>query len=697
MPSPFQTPSGRRKVVYLGLILGLFVVNTFFWRGVASPLTGGQAPSWTVQAQATKLELTEETQGDPDLVGSIIRLVLTGSRGAAVTFLWQEAIEKQKRNEWSELEFIVRSLTKLQPHFLTPWLFQSWNLSYNVSVEADRVKDKYFYISRGIELLAQGERVNKDNPDMRYWIAFYYQNKFGVSDENNSLRSLFQLSCIPPKQRDPEDLAPKDLQTGRRKVDLKKFEEFCRQHPQLVRRLREPPKELSRPFRCNTPDEVVEFLADNRRLPTRFVDSAEEQGKLLAGKPGDLKSADQQFPVLPVVKPVRYNPNDPEPTAADNLDDTFGPFTAARAWFAYAQDPLPDPDPLSDTIDRKERIKMLKDRRLPRQPAEVLFRQSPCRAQSYIGEYLHKEGWFDDSGWSVDGDRAGLGRWFPRGQDVVVGAGKDLATDAWSRAARMWFEFGVQNGMLFRSPAEQINLEAMAVKFQNEFKINRDDQAFPFRPEALPPEMRKNLEAHKRLALMGTNRNMTNFMHHYIKANAEQDRETAQARKTIDRAETFRRAAEPERAIEAFEKGFDQWKAVLVRHPDFRKDWSTQEDLYESEVHYLDLIQDHRGEQLRPALTFQGLMTAAAAAAAGAGSPAQAAAGLMYRLVTDGRALPLPVLGPLDGTDTAGQPWISADAIGTVRQRLHQEAPIQQKPPPDAPARQTPARRTPGG
>ena len=130
MASPLQTTSGRRKLIYLGLILALFVANTFFVRGVASPLLSkdNQPPSWTVQAQAAKLELTEETQGDPDLVGSVIRLVLTGSRGAAVTFLWQEAIEKQKRNEWSELEVIVRSLTKLQPHFLTPWLFQSWNL-----------------------------------------------------------------------------------------------------------------------------------------------------------------------------------------------------------------------------------------------------------------------------------------------------------------------------------------------------------------------------------------------------------------------------------------------------------------------------------------------------------------------------------------------------------------------------------------
>ena len=139
-------------------------------------MTGGVAPAWTITRQADELELRELSQGDPDLIGSTVRLVLTGSRGVAVTALWAAAIDRQMRHEWNELELLVRSLTKLQPHFLTPWLFQSWNLSYNVSVESDRVKDKYFYISRGIELLAQGERLNRDHPDMRFWIAFYYQN-----------------------------------------------------------------------------------------------------------------------------------------------------------------------------------------------------------------------------------------------------------------------------------------------------------------------------------------------------------------------------------------------------------------------------------------------------------------------------------------------------------------------------------------
>src|SRR5262245_26885093 len=265
MPSPLQQTSTRRKLFYFALILALYFVNTFLWRGVASPLTGGVAPPWTMTAQANELELREQNQGDPDLVGDTVSLCLTGSRGLAVTILWKAAIDRQMKHEWNELEVVVPLLTKLQPHLLTAVLFQSWNLSYNVSVESDRVKEKYFYIARGIELLAQGERLNRDNPDMRFWLGFYYNNKFGASDEKNTLRSLLQLSAIDPAKRDPSDLRPETGSSRRRAVNLAKFEQFCRDNPQLVRR-------LSESLRCKTPDDIVDFLADNRKLPCRFVD-----------------------------------------------------------------------------------------------------------------------------------------------------------------------------------------------------------------------------------------------------------------------------------------------------------------------------------------------------------------------------------------------------------------------------------------
>jgi hypothetical protein len=259
----------------------------------------------------------------------------------------------------------------------------------------------------------------------------------------------------------------------------------------------------------------------------------------------------------------------------------------------------------------------------------------------------------------------------------------------------MWREFGERNGLVYKSAAEELNDQTKAARFRERYQIPPGDMAMGFRPEALSPEMAESLLAHRRLFFQAQNLQMTNFTHHYTKANAEQDRETGQARKTIDRAEQYRRAAEPERAIDTFEQGFNQWKAVLLRHPDFRDDDGTQEELYEAELHYLHLVRDHRGDQVRPVLAIQGLAAAAAASASGVASPAPLASGLAYQLVTDTRALPLPIAGPLDGADANGKVWIRPDVVTTVRQRLNIESPA--TPPPPPPTRPVPRGGPRGG
>jgi hypothetical protein len=678
MPSPLQQPAAQRKLVYFGLILGLFVVNTFFWRGVTSPLTGNQPPVWTVSAQAKDLDLTEETQGEADLLGSTVRLGLTGSRGLAVTILWRAAIEKQKRNEWNELEFLVRSLTKLQPHFLTPWLFQSWNLAYNVSVENDRVSDKYFYISRGIELLAQGERLNRDNPDMRFWLGFYYLNKFGVSDEQNTLRSLLQMSNIEPSERDPNRLRPGGPGG---QIDQEEFRKFCEKNPQLVRRLRE------HVLKPNTPTDLVDFLADNRKLPCRYFDPAVDSG-LVTGKAGGLTAPDQQFPILPTQKPQHFKSGADEPTASDTLGDSFCNYQAARAWFSYAQDPLPDPEPMVEIQDRRERLRNQKGRRLPRQPAEVIFRQYPARAESFVGERLQKEGWFDESGWAVDAGRSGLSRWFP-GRDEVIGQGPQNSTaEVWNTAYNMWREHGTSTGV-YLDPTQYTALDDRAREFRERYKVSPNDMADAFRPDLMPtPSLRESLIAHRKLFFWAQNRQMTNFDHHFYRADAERDRDLIQARKLMYEADQYRKAAEPERAADTYQQAFDKWKSVLGREnfKEFRGDQNTQEESYEAQLRYLEVASEIRGPQLRPALIARDVLAQGMADATGAAFPGRIGLGALYGLVTDVKSLPLPLQGPFEGLAPDGRPWIAPSVVVDVRSRLGLGVPETPAAPPAATA-----------
>src|SRR5262245_4531094 len=192
MAASLQQTIRYRKLIYTTLILGLFLASLLQRQFVILP-------------QAHALQLREIDRGEVELTGSALRLVLTGSRGLAVTFLWADVLEKQKRHRWNEVEMLCNSITELQPHFITPWLFQSWNLAFNVAVENDRPRDKYYYISRGLERLAAGERRNAvpGNPDLRHHMGVYLQIKLGISDEKMTMRSLLDLSAMDPVERDP--------------------------------------------------------------------------------------------------------------------------------------------------------------------------------------------------------------------------------------------------------------------------------------------------------------------------------------------------------------------------------------------------------------------------------------------------------------------------------------------------------------
>jgi hypothetical protein len=145
-----------------------------------------------LQAEAVKKDLGEATIGEVDTGSFVLKLfLLGGARGMAANVLWSRAIEFQKVQEWDRLKLTVDMITKLQPHFLSIWTFQSWNLTYNVSVEWDAPEDKYEWIKRGIMFVREGVEKNKKSPDLIWDTAWYYYHKLGFSDESIILRRLF--------------------------------------------------------------------------------------------------------------------------------------------------------------------------------------------------------------------------------------------------------------------------------------------------------------------------------------------------------------------------------------------------------------------------------------------------------------------------------------------------------------------------
>jgi hypothetical protein len=581
--SPFQQQSLRRKIVYAVLILALFCVSLGLRRW----------PVYGIDRRAQDLQLSEESTGEVEVTGAALRLSLVGSRGLVICYLWSEAMDKQKKNQWNELEILVRSLTKLQPHFITPWLFQSWNLAYNVSVESDRIKDKYFYITRGIELLAEGERQNHDNPDIRYMIGFYNQHKIGLADEANTFRSLYEMSCIDPVERDPNRLRTLD-RNNRQVPDLERFEDFCRKNPLLVRRLRE---QLKR----ETPDDIIDFLTEHYKIPSLYVDRApgSAAGGDLQSTP--LKPENERFPIPPPVDPSgRREVANPTSTKG------FGNFHVARDWYEYAQEPLP---PASPDLDATPPPYDPRRYRMPRYMASLIFRDYPARAQNYIADYLEREGWFDSDGWKING-------WFPddkfhTGEDAIVGTETEWALNAWKRSFARWTQYGLENGLRLE-PSDVKALQERARLYRDRYRAAAGTPPHQLLPEERGTELEESRKAHAHLYWLGTYQNMTNFPHFYYEAETESEPQTIQVRKELYAADQFRKAADQEQALEAYRQALPRFAKILQAHSSHLKDPNTQDDTFELATRYLDLVDDLHGPRLKQLLVVQDLATQAA-------------------------------------------------------------------------------------
>ena len=145
-----------------------------------------------LQGRKQEKDLGEATIGQVDTGGFMLKLAMIGGfRGMVANYLWTQAQAYEKIHEWDKLKGTVDFITKLQPHFLSIWTYQGWNLAYNVSVEWDAPEDKYVWIKKGINFLKEGVVKNEKSPDLIWDTAFTYYHKLGFADEAIVLRRLF--------------------------------------------------------------------------------------------------------------------------------------------------------------------------------------------------------------------------------------------------------------------------------------------------------------------------------------------------------------------------------------------------------------------------------------------------------------------------------------------------------------------------
>ena len=136
--------------------------------------------------------LSQASLGEIDPTSQTIQLATLGMRGVAVQILWDRAHEYQKNEDWNSLATVVEQITHLQPNFWSVWDFQAHNLSYNISVEFDDYRDRFYWVMKGIEFLKRGLEFNNTDPRFLARIGWFYGNKIGKADEHKEYRELFR-------------------------------------------------------------------------------------------------------------------------------------------------------------------------------------------------------------------------------------------------------------------------------------------------------------------------------------------------------------------------------------------------------------------------------------------------------------------------------------------------------------------------
>lgn len=698
MAVSFQQRALQRKLIYVGILAALLIGARVF-------------QSQVLEVQAEQLALRERDRGEVQLSEAALSSVLFGFRGVAVCALWMQAEELQKRNYLAELDLTVRTLNRLQGHYIEPWLYQSHNLAYNVSWQCDRVKDKYYFIARGLQVLAEGERRNRNNPDLRANMGTYYQHRICQIDETNTIRSLFQLSCIDPVERDPILLR-----------DPARFEQFCRNHPQLIRRLCEPPLRYARrpdTVICETQEDVLRFLTEYQKIPSLFKDNADR----IPGQRSELKELSERFPILPPPRgssPFQrfHDPN--EYTASSVLGDEFDGYLAARAWLAYAQEAVPPPGAVPWAVysrleDPRDfmlpgQSAPITDRRLQKRPrmALPLFRNFPCLAQAMHAERLEQEGWFDE-GWQLPEGLLPLkpGETRTKESDLMVGSGRAWAQEAWGQAHQRWIQLGRQNGLLLDAD-ELRDLEAKAEAYRKKHGDQAEVKDDP------------DYRAHQYLRYYRDYRgpDRTNYAYHYNRSKFESQQEVVIARKHFHRAERLQKQShDPEVILREYENphtlaacrhaqmiglatgtlaltstgppviglpaqsialGLTQatdmgplgmwkraWQRCLVECPDMHENFLLQTEAAEIQYQYLKLYHEQH-LWIRRLLAQHDYLAHALAGSVGASSWLNLARLPVGRV----RNVPLPyVRGPFDDADHLGRRLIPRQIDSEVRPR----------------------------
>lgn len=188
-----QNSSFVRKVIYIGCIALLLIPLSMLGRPTTMDSLGNEKDPGGVIAQVrNEYRLSQAKLGDIDPASESMKLATLGLRGIASMLLWNKAHDFQEQENWDGFAVTLNQIANLQPNFVSVWVYQAHNLSYNVSREFDDYQARYSWVKRGMDYLMVGISFNRLDPRILSNLGMFFGQKFGRSDEKDQFRRLFR-------------------------------------------------------------------------------------------------------------------------------------------------------------------------------------------------------------------------------------------------------------------------------------------------------------------------------------------------------------------------------------------------------------------------------------------------------------------------------------------------------------------------
>ena len=181
--------------------------GTFIWLPVLALLVLAAAWQSRRLAERRRNNLPDAYTGavsDAPPALTFVMAGLGGFRGIASEILWFRVSRLQEEGRYIELVQLANWLTMLDPHASESWVYNAWNLAYNVSIMMGREEDRLRWVENGISLLRDdGLRFNPREASLYRELAWLYQNKIGDALDNAHLTYKLHLAatlapCVTP-------------------------------------------------------------------------------------------------------------------------------------------------------------------------------------------------------------------------------------------------------------------------------------------------------------------------------------------------------------------------------------------------------------------------------------------------------------------------------------------------------------------